>query len=181
MQEAHLRRGGGLQALASDGGRKARERISALTVCHTVACGFAVGGVGREVGACHQDFPAQGWPGDWRALSSGASGGRPLGPCVASRPPPSPAEACAACDVLPGPGAPRLPLRLTRIFVLQSISVLLVACNILCLLVDETAMPKGTRVKYNVFECPAFARARPAPRPAPRAPLSPVQRFSGRH
>uniref|UniRef100_A0A2K5D6S0 Limb development membrane protein 1 n=1 Tax=Aotus nancymaae TaxID=37293 RepID=A0A2K5D6S0_AOTNA len=27
-----------------------------------------------------------------------------------------------------------------------SISVLLVACNILCLLVDETAMPKGTRV-----------------------------------
>ena len=33
------------------------------------------------------------------------------------------------------------------LFLLQSISVLLVACNILCLLVDETAMPKGTRVK----------------------------------
>ncbi|KAJ6659356.1 hypothetical protein lerEdw1_019227 [Lerista edwardsae] len=29
-----------------------------------------------------------------------------------------------------------------------AISVLLVACNILCLLVDETAMPKGSRVNY---------------------------------
>lgn len=49
------------------------------------------------------------------------------------------------------------------VLVLQSISVLLVACNILCLLVDETAMPKGSRVTYRVFRRPASAQCPAAP------------------
>uniref|UniRef100_A0A2K5QJA6 Limb development membrane protein 1 n=1 Tax=Cebus imitator TaxID=2715852 RepID=A0A2K5QJA6_CEBIM len=38
------------------------------------------------------------------------------------------------------------PAVMVLLLIETSISVLLVACNILCLLVDETAMPKGTRV-----------------------------------
>uniref|UniRef100_F7C7Y6 Limb development membrane protein 1 n=1 Tax=Callithrix jacchus TaxID=9483 RepID=F7C7Y6_CALJA len=38
------------------------------------------------------------------------------------------------------------PAVMILLLIQTSISVLLVACNILCLLVDETAMPKGTRV-----------------------------------
>ncbi|KAF3815699.1 hypothetical protein GH733_016392 [Mirounga leonina] len=37
------------------------------------------------------------------------------------------------------------PAVMVLLLIETSISVLLVACNILCLLVDETAMPKGTR------------------------------------
>ncbi|XP_059113770.1 limb region 1 protein homolog isoform X4 [Peromyscus eremicus] len=42
-----------------------------------------------------------------------------------------------------------------------SISVLLVACNILCLLVDETAMPKGTRIIGNCVSILVLSSALP--------------------
>uniref|UniRef100_A0A452SLF5 Limb development membrane protein 1 n=1 Tax=Ursus americanus TaxID=9643 RepID=A0A452SLF5_URSAM len=47
------------------------------------------------------------------------------------------------------------PAVMVLLLIETSISVLLVACNILCLLVDETAMPKGTRVKC--FKCLSFS------------------------
>ncbi|XP_049975879.1 limb region 1 protein homolog isoform X2 [Alexandromys fortis] len=53
------------------------------------------------------------------------------------------------------------PAVMVLLLIETSISVLLVACNILCLLVDETAMPKGTRIIGNCVSILVLSSALP--------------------
>ncbi|XP_070279677.1 limb region 1 protein homolog isoform X3 [Myotis yumanensis] len=53
------------------------------------------------------------------------------------------------------------PAVMVLLLIETSISVLLVACNILCLLVDETAMPKGTRIIGNCVSLLVLSSALP--------------------
>ncbi|XP_045435763.1 limb region 1 protein homolog isoform X5 [Pipistrellus kuhlii] len=53
------------------------------------------------------------------------------------------------------------PAVMVLLLIETSISVILVACNILCLLVDETAMPKGTRIIGNCVSLLVLSSALP--------------------
>ncbi|KAM8979896.1 limb region 1 protein homolog isoform X2 [Sarcophilus harrisii] len=53
------------------------------------------------------------------------------------------------------------PAVMVLLLIETSISVLLVACNILCLLVDETAMPKGSRIIGNCVSLLVLSSALP--------------------
>ncbi|XP_043823001.1 limb region 1 protein homolog isoform X2 [Dromiciops gliroides] len=53
------------------------------------------------------------------------------------------------------------PAVMVLLLIETSISVLLVACNILCLLVDETAMPKGSRIIGNCVSILVLSSALP--------------------